>query len=247
MTIRLWLRLAELLIILTLSAIVFDAWRTDRRDRAQLAADLAAGRQALAQADARQHDRDAQLLQSLATVAAGKRTVTAPAQIVRDLPNQVLLPVPITLQSLPCESALVAGDELARQTSASGTSKRPTPTLPAPPCSSGAPFAPEGLDSTGSTSSKQREMSAQPSAVIPTADLKPLYDFTLDCKACQAKLDAAQADLTDEQSKTAVLTRERNEAVRAAKGGSLLRRIARNAKWLAIGIAAGAIAAKAHP
>jgi len=50
----------------------------------------------------------------------------------------------------------------------------------------------------------------------------------------------------DEHAKTAVLTRERDEAVRAAKGGSLLRRIARNAKWLAIGAAAGAIAAKAH-
>ena len=47
-------------------------------------------------------------------------------------------------------------------------------------------------------------------------------------------------------AKTAALTRERNEAVRVAKGGSLLRRIARNAKWLAIGAAAGAIAAKAH-
>jgi hypothetical protein len=76
--------------------------------------------------------------------------------------------------------------------------------------------------------------------------LKPLYNFTLDCKACQAKLATAQADLTDEQAKTAVLTRERNEAVRAAKGGTFLRRIARNAKWLAIGVAAGAIAAKAH-
>ncbi len=77
--------------------------------------------------------------------------------------------------------------------------------------------------------------------------MKPLYNFTLDCKACQAKLATAQADLTDERAKTTVLTRERNEAVRAAKGGSLLRRIARNAKWLAIGAAAGAIAAKAHP
>jgi hypothetical protein len=82
--------------------------------------------------------------------------------------------------------------------------------------------------------------------MLPAADLQPLYDFAIDCKACQAKLSAAQADLTDERAKTSVLTRERNEAVRVAKGGSLLRRIARNAKWLAIGAAAGALAAKAH-
>ena len=84
------------------------------------------------------------------------------------------------------------------------------------------------------------------SAILPLADLKPLYDFTLDCQACQSKLAAAQSDLTDERAKTATLTRERNEAVRAAKGGSTLRRMARAAKWFALGAAAGAIAATAH-
>jgi hypothetical protein len=85
----------------------------------------------------------------------------------------------------------------------------------------------------------------QAQAVIPAADLKPLYDFSVDCKACQAKLAAAQGNLTDEKTKTTTLTKERDEAVRAAKGGSLLRRIARAAKWFAIGAAAGAFAARA--
>jgi hypothetical protein len=30
--------------------------------------------------------------------------------------------------------------------------------------------------------------------IIPAEDLKPLYDFTLDCKACEAKLSATQGD-----------------------------------------------------
>jgi hypothetical protein len=206
------------------------AWRADRRDRAQLAADLAAGRQALAQADARRHDRDAQLLQTLAALAAEKHTVTAPAQILRKLPQQIPLPVPLALQ---------APDPMTKPQK--GT------------CSSGLPWSakgpvcgPEGLEPARSNSNPPRKAPVA-QAVIPAADLKPLYDFSLDCRACQAKLAAAQADLTDEQAKTAVLTRERNEAVRTAKGGSVLRRIARNAKWLAIGVAAGAIAAKAHP
>jgi hypothetical protein len=76
-------------------------------------------------------------------------------------------------------------------------------------------------------------------------DLKPLYDFTLDCKACQAKLAASQGDLTDEKAKTVVLTKERDEAVRAAKGGNILQRVARAAKWLAIGAALGAVASRA--
>ena len=45
--------------------------------------------------------------------------------------------------------------------------------------------------------------------------------------------------------KSQALGRERDDALRAAKGGSILRRIARAAKRFAIGAAAGAIAAKA--
>ena len=93
--------------------------------------------------------------------------------------------------------------------------------------------------------SKGASPTGQTQAVIPAEDLKPLYDFTLDCKACQAKLAASQGDLTDEKAKTVVLTKERDAAVRIAKGGSILRRIARAAKWFAIGAAAGAIAARA--
>ena len=85
----------------------------------------------------------------------------------------------------------------------------------------------------------------QPKVNFPAADLKPLYDFAADCKACQAKLGAAQADLADEKLKSQALGRERDDALQAAKGGSVLRRIARAVKWFAIGAAAGAIAARA--
>ncbi len=206
---RLWLRAAELLVTATLAIAVLSAWRADRRDRAQLAADLATAKQALAQADTRQHERDAQLVQTLATLAAEKRTVTTPAQIVRDLPQQISLPSPIALQPVP------------------------SPNPGGQPTRAGAPADP-ARDSN------------QTQAVIPAEDLKPLYDFTLDCKACQSKLTATQGDLADERSKTAVLTHERDEAVRAAKGGSVFRRMARAAKWLAIGAAFGAIAVEAH-
>ena len=206
---RLWLRAAELLITATLAIAFLSAWRADRRDRAQLAADLAAAKQALAQADTRQHERDAQLVQTLATLAAEKRTVTTPAQIVRELPQQISLPSPIVLQPAPSPNP---GAEPTR---------------------------------AGKAADPARD-SNQTQAVIPAEDLKPLYDFTLDCKACQSKLATTQGDLADERSKTAVLTRERDEAVRAAKGGSVFRRMARAAKWLAIGAAFGAIAAQAR-
>jgi hypothetical protein len=84
----------------------------------------------------------------------------------------------------------------------------------------------------------------QTNAAIPAEDLKPLYDFTIECKACQAKLAAAQGDLTDERQKTTSLTRERDDALRIARVGSVWRRIGHAAKWFLIGAAAGAVAAK---
>jgi type II secretory pathway pseudopilin PulG len=194
-----FIRLAELAVVALLALTIFFAWRADRRDRAQLASELAATRQILASADARQHDRDTQLAQTLAALTAEKRTITTPAQIVHDLPSQISLPSPIVLQT-------------------------PSPAAP----NANVPNAP----------------APQASAVIPAQDLKPLYDFTIDCKTCQAKLATAQNDLLDEQKKTAALTKERDDALRIAKGGSPWRRVARAAKWLLIGAAAGAIAAK---
>jgi hypothetical protein len=216
---RLYLRLAEIVGAATLATILFATWRANRHDTDQLAADLAIAKQSLAQADARQHDRDTQLLQTLAALAAKKRNIITPSQIVRDLPKQIPLPVPITLQA--ANSAMKQSKET---------------------CSSGPACGPEGLESTQPPTNAAGK-AAPTQAILPIEDLRPLYDFAIDCKACQAKL---AADLADERAKAALLARERDEAVKVAKGGSVLRRIARNAKWLAIGALAGAVAAKAH-
>jgi type II secretory pathway pseudopilin PulG len=189
-----WIRLAELTAALLLALAVFFSWRADRRDRSQLESELAATKQLLAAADIRQHDRDTQLAQTLATLAAEKRTIVTPAQIIHDLPSQLPLPTPIVLQSTPTS-----------------------------------------LDSP----------SPKTNAVIPPEDLKPLYDFTIDCKTCQAKLSTTQADLADERQKTTALAQERDDALCIARGGNLIRRIGRAAKWFIIGAAAGAVAAKA--
>ena len=79
-------------------------------------------------------------------------------------------------------------------------------------------------------------------ATIPAADLKPLFDFAAACKECQAKVISLQQDKVDDAVKIGGLTKERDEAVIAAKGGSKLQRIERAAKWLAIGLLAGAAA-----
>jgi len=210
MPLRSWIRLLEPVFLVALALAVFVAWRTDSRDRAQLGADLAATKQLLAAADARQHDRDARLAETLTALAVQKRAVVTPAQIVRELPREIGLPSPIVLQS-------AANSSVPNQ-----TDKHPA----------------------GNATPADNAKQAETQAVIPAADLKPLCDFAIDCKACQAKLTAAQADLTDEKVKTTALTKERDHALQIARGGSPFRRIARAAKWLLIGAAAGAIAAK---
>jgi len=216
MTSRIVLRLAEILVPVLLAITIFVSWQADRRDRAQLATQLAAAQQTIAQAATSQHDRDTLLNQTLAQIVTQKQAAVTPAQILKGLPNAISLPVPITLRTDTCQSPQAANQTTNPADRPPAKSDNPTP------------------------------KSSQPAdAVLPAADLKPLYDFALDCKACQAKLAASQSDLTDEKTKTAALTKERDAAVRTAKGGSALRRIARAAKWFAIGAAAGAIAAKA--
>jgi hypothetical protein len=80
-------------------------------------------------------------------------------------------------------------------------------------------------------------------ATVPQTDLKPIYDYLQDCRACQASLAASRDDLADEHTKLAAVTAERDAAVRAAHGGGFWSRLKHNAKWFVIGAAAGALAA----
>lgn len=190
--------------------------KADRRDRAQLATQLAAAQQTIVQATANQHNRDTLLNQTLAQIATQKQAAVTPAQVLKNLPEALPLPVPITLQT---ENPTTHPSGKPEDLTTGKAFQLPSNPIPKP----------------GQTTD----------AILPAADLKPLYDFALDCKACQAKLAISQGDLNDEKTKTAALTKERDTAVQAAKGGSALRRIARAAKWFALGAAAGAVAAKA--
>lgn len=227
-----WLRLVAALLALLLCIAAFFAWRADRRDRAQLAAELASTKQLLAATDARQHDRDKALAQTLAALATQKRSVVTAAQIVRELPKNLPLPAPVTLQA---DHASSVGAALGPPT-AKG-SKTPA---------GEASLAPANASSaaTAASSSQSGQKAPVEGAFVPAVDLKPLYDFTLDCQACQAKLSATQSDLADEKAKTAALTKERDDALRIAKGGSAWRRFGRAVKWFLIGAAAGAVLAK---
>ena len=226
------LRLIELAVTFVLAASLFLAWRAERNDRAKLVTELAAAQQSLTQATDRQQSRDADLFHTLASLAAQKRSVQTPEQVLQALPQQIPLPQPLVRAPVTEPPPYSPTVNPANPGTAANSN------LGHPPNNNEAkPAAPEPQLLTPKTS--------QPQAIIPTADLKPLYDFALDCKACQAKLAASQSDLADERAKTATLTKERDAAIRTAKGGSALQRAARAAKWLLIGAAAGTMAARA--
>ena len=213
-----WIKLAAVLVVAVLAASMFIAWRDARKEQAALQAELKTTQQALAEATARQASRDAAVNDLVAGLKKKEAAVQKPAQVIAALPDVLPLPVQITM-----------GPARPTQQEEPDGAKRP---------------ASEGGRYKGASNDSAPD-GVQPKVNFPAADLKPLYDFAAECKACQAKLGAAQADLADEKLKTQALGRERDDALRAAKGGSVLRRIARAAKWFAIGAAAGAIAAKA--
>jgi hypothetical protein len=210
-----WIKLAAVVLVVVLAASVFFAWRDARKEQGALQAELKTTQQALAEATARQATRDAAMNDLVAGLKKNEAAVQKPAQVVAALPDVLTLPVPITIEP----------EGPSPQKQVDGVER---PAESGPYKSSGT--VPDGIE---------------PKVNFPAADLKPLYDFAADCKACQAKLGAAQADLADEKVKSQALGRERDDALRAARGGSVLRRIARAAKWFVIGAAAGAIAAKA--
>jgi hypothetical protein len=203
-------------------AVVFGLyleWRDARQESRELALQLATAEKILADAQERQKTRDAELHDTLAELAELKRRTKTPEDIARAITRELALPRPVTLASAKSgESAKSPGQGIEKGRSAPAPQEVSHPPVPS-------------LESTP--------------AQVPTEDLQPLFDFVIDCKACQARLSAAQGDLADERAKNAALAAERDAALTSAKGGGFWRRTRRAAKWFAIGAIAGAAATAA--
>ena len=101
------------------------------------------------------------------------------------------------------------------------------------------------LDTSATSAASPAAAAPQSTAEIPAADLAPLYNYVQDCRACQLQLAAAKQNSSDDAAKIRALTRERDAAVTATKGGPFWLRLKRNAHWLAIGAAVGAVTSAA--
>jgi hypothetical protein len=89
----------------------------------------------------------------------------------------------------------------------------------------------------------------QPVAQVPLADAPQAEQYIRDCEACKAERTKLQADAAD-RAKQADLAQKQIDALKsevktwqtAAKGGTVLQRFGRAAKWVVIGAGAGAVA-----
>ncbi|HLZ91093.1 MAG TPA: hypothetical protein VKQ28_05210 [Candidatus Acidoferrum sp.] len=89
----------------------------------------------------------------------------------------------------------------------------------------------------------------QPVAQVPVMDAPQAKAYIQECEACKAERAKLQADAAD-RAKQADLAQKQIEALKgevttwktAAKGGTVLQRLGRAAKWVAIGAGAGAAA-----
>ena len=237
------LEISGILLAVLLAAMAFHAWLTEHDDRLRLQATIATQKQALDAADTREHDRAATLKDTLAQIEALKRQTQTPAQVVRDLPKFLSLPQPITLN--PPQSATPTTQQgTTRSKTAPCVAKKgcPSPIPPSASATSSTEPVPGPESPALAAPTNPQDLPDAPSAQIPAADLKPLFDYVQDCRSCQAQLAAAKQNATDNAAKLTALTRERDAAVATAKGGTFWRRLRRNALWFVVGAGAGAVA-----
>ena len=227
---------------LLVAAMAIHAWLAQHDDQLRMQATIAAQKQLLDAADARERDRDSALKNTLAQIESLKRSVQTPAEILRVLPKYLPLPQPITM--VPSGSPAAAGQRgtgVSEELACSGKDGcSPTGTFDQAPSSKvTSQSSPPGSSALQNQSLPNAPI---PGAQIPAADLKPLYDFVQDCRACQAQLATAKLNTADNAAKLSAVIRERDAALTAAKGGTFWRRLRRNALWFAVGAGVGTAA-----
>ena len=103
------LEIAAFATALLVASLAAHAWLASRDEQVRLASTLAAQKQLIDAADARERSRQPALDSTLAQIEKLKRTTQTPAQIVRDLPKYLPLPQPITLAANNLAAASVIG------------------------------------------------------------------------------------------------------------------------------------------
>src|ERR1700678_3501480 len=168
------------------------------------------------------HGNATTLDQTLAQIQKLKRDTQTPEEILKQLPQYLNLPEPITLNPSSTGDDSQAGAVSPTAVLGKikkGTGQSETPSQPFPPSASAEASLSDQHDNPSKSSPASDTSVAFPDAAnqsrapasrnrtatgvshnvpgsspaqIPAADLKPLYDYVQDFRSCQAQLAAAQ-------------------------------------------------------
>ncbi len=240
---------------LALAAVLaVHSWLGARDARIRLEATMDAQRQLITAAERREQQRARELRDALAQIAAVKRGVASPQQIIRELPKYLPLPQPIELattsvHSEPRRGESAHGEPIHRESAqlepSSGEPIHSEPAQREPVDATSAQGEHTHGEPVQGEAARRETIHGESVAQMPLEDLKPLFDFVQDCRACKLRLDATQADLADEHAKITALKQQRDMALRAVRGGGFWSRVKHGAKWFVLGGAVGAAAVAA--
>lgn len=193
-----------------------EAWRGERKETSQLGNALEAQQKLITDANNRETERENTLKSSLSDIANLKRKTRTPSQLLRELPKYLPLPQPIVAKDAPTQTA--------RKERPSRPWSLSTPSIGANVTAS-ENLGTDAIPSANTSAQTKEQLSME----LPAQD----------CRACNAKLSAAQRDATDDSLKLTALTKQRDLAVNSAKGGTLRQRLKSHLRWLAVGAGIG--------
>jgi hypothetical protein len=229
-------------VLLAALAFVAITWRESRADRTRLESTITSQQQLISAAENREKTRDATLKITLEQIANAKKAAQTPPQALSALNESTKLPQPITFTTrptyrTPSDPGHGTGETAFRRNPSSNLKSQILNFFTRRVQSTTEVGASQNASSNSPAAATDAGPASTETATVPTSDLKPLYDQIQECRSCQAQLSVIRADLADEHSRAAALTKQRDAAVKSAKGGSLWHRLRQNAKWLAVGAA----------
>ncbi len=211
-------------------ALSVNVWLRSREAQHQLASAFSVEQKLIAQSDLSKRQQDQELKSLLKEIEKVKQRTQTPAQVIKQLPKYLALPKPITIPSAREPGSREVQSASNRDTSKTSgrirlvapdshvsQSKRSIVVVPAPSLQDRG-----GLD-----------------ADLPLQDLKPLFDYVQDRRICDAEIKASRKAMADDSVKMAALTRERDLAIRTARGGSFWHRARQGLVLFAFGAIAG--------
>jgi hypothetical protein len=213
-----WWKIKALTFLLAAGAVAFvvHSWFAARRNATELKTTLSAEEKAIDAASERENLRNRDLQSAIAQIEALRKKNKSPQQAAVELQQDLQLPVPI---------AAVAADVPSWVDSSAATNDSPAESTALP--------------------IKLEPKSMKPSApsnvpLLPAADIATLYNYVQDCRECELKIAAANANLADAKSQLASLTRERDAAL-AANHPGIWKKAKQNCFWFALGVGSAVV------